>query len=182
MKTTYRTIIKSKNGKTYTIATSEQEQNELFRFLDDHDFDYESADEYLTFVNSSDDEFVIGRQDIYNIANAIVDSGEKMENMRLVFFGNISKPLTCLVVDMKNDETIYAFEDTVIFNPNNAEEHESHVVSIEFPILEFLEAACEILAEEIVNKAMQCIDSDEFKEIKDRLSNMTGNRKWRFDA
>lgn len=179
MKTTYRTIIKSKNGKTYTIATSEQEQNELFRFLDDYDFDYESGDEYLTLVNRSDDEFVIERQDIYNIANAIVDSGE---NMGLFFFGNISQPLSCLVIDMKNGETIYELEDAVIFNPNNAEEHGSHSVFIEFPILEFLEVSCKILAEEIINKVMQCMDSDEFKEIKDRVSNMNGNRKWWFDA
>lgn len=182
MKTTYRTIIKSKNGKTYTIATSEREQNELFRFLDDHDFDYESGGEYFTIVNRSDDEFVIERQDIYNIANAIVDSGKKMENMRLVFFGNISQPLICLVIDTKNDETIYEFEDALIFNPNNAEEYESHAVLIEFSIPEFLEIACKILVEEIINKAMQCMDSDEFKEIKDRVSNMNGNRKWRFDA
>ena len=182
MKTTYKTIIKSKNGKTYTIATSEQEQNELLRFLDDHGFDYESGDEYFTIVNRSDDKFVIERQDIYNITKAIVDSGGKMENMRLVFFGNISQPLTCLVIDTKNDETIYEFEDAVIFNPNNAEEHESHGVLIEFPISEFLEVACKILAEEIVNKALQCMDSDEFKEIKDRVSNMNRNRKGRFDA
>lgn len=182
MKTTYRTIIKSKNGKTYTIAASEQEQNELFRFLDDHDFDYESGDEYFTIVNSSDDEFVIERQDIYHIANAIVDSGVKTENMRLFFFGNIGQPLACIVIDTKNDETIYGFEDAVIFNPNNAEEYESHAVLIEFPISEFLEVTGKILAEEIVNKALQCMDSDEFKEIKDRLSNMNRNRKGRFDA